>query len=81
MYSSTDIERYLHRQAYKVDAQCHYPSSGHGDKVGGLAWHPRATLSQGEDLVNLVSGAGDFDVNLWSLSRLEVSSFPSVIIG
>ena len=43
--------------------------SGHGDRVGGLAWHPKATISQSEDAVNLVSGAGDFQVNLWSLNR------------
>ncbi|KAH7926028.1 WD40 repeat-like protein [Leucogyrophana mollusca] len=41
---------------------------GHGDRVGGVAWHPQATLSQGEELVNLASGAGDMCVNLWSLN-------------
>ncbi|KAJ3540086.1 hypothetical protein NMY22_g4452 [Coprinellus aureogranulatus] len=41
---------------------------GHGDKVGGVAWHPSATLSQSESAVNLASGAGDGKVNLWSLS-------------
>ncbi|TEB36569.1 U4/U6 snRNP-specific spliceosomal protein [Coprinellus micaceus] len=41
---------------------------GHGDKVGGIAWHPSATLSQSEDAVNLASGAGDGKVNLWSLN-------------
>lgn len=41
---------------------------GHGDRVGGVAWHPQATLTQGEGLVNLVSGAGDKCVNLWSLN-------------
>ncbi|KAH7890818.1 WD40-repeat-containing domain protein [Phlebopus sp. FC_14] len=41
---------------------------GHGDRVGGVAWHPQATLTQGEGLVNLVSGAGDMTVNLWSLN-------------
>ncbi|KAG8221007.1 WD40-repeat-containing domain protein [Butyriboletus roseoflavus] len=41
---------------------------GHADRVGGVAWHPQATLTQGEGLVNLVSGAGDMSVNLWSLS-------------
>ncbi|KAF6761713.1 U4/U6 snRNP-specific spliceosomal protein [Ephemerocybe angulata] len=39
----------------------------HSDKVGGIAWHPTATLSQSEDAVNLVSGAADGNVNLWSL--------------
>ncbi|KZT71965.1 WD40 repeat-like protein [Daedalea quercina L-15889] len=41
---------------------------GHTDRVGGVAWHPRATLTQSEDAVNLVSGAGDMNVNLWSLN-------------
>lgn len=42
---------------------------GHSDRVGGVAWHPQATLSQSVDSVNLVSGAGDACVNVWSLSR------------
>ncbi|KAI9464261.1 U4/U6 snRNP-specific spliceosomal protein [Russula earlei] len=41
---------------------------GHGDRVGGVAWHPQATLTQSVDSVNLVSGAGDACVNMWSLS-------------
>ncbi|PCH44325.1 U4/U6 snRNP-specific spliceosomal protein [Wolfiporia cocos MD-104 SS10] len=41
---------------------------GHNDRVGGVAWHPQATLTQSADAVNLVSGAGDMTVNLWSLN-------------
>ncbi|KAI0924703.1 hypothetical protein AcV7_007320 [Taiwanofungus camphoratus] len=41
---------------------------GHNDRVGGVAWHPQATLTQSEDTVNLVSGAGDMSVNLWSIN-------------
>ncbi|EIW79361.1 WD40 repeat-like protein [Coniophora puteana RWD-64-598 SS2] len=41
---------------------------GHGDRVGGVAWHPQATLSQSADGVNLVSGASDNCVNFWSLN-------------
>ncbi|THH05048.1 hypothetical protein EW145_g5074 [Phellinidium pouzarii] len=41
---------------------------GHEDRIGGLAWHPQATLSQSEGTVNLVSGAGDFNLHLWSLN-------------
>ncbi|KAF9482541.1 U4/U6 snRNP-specific spliceosomal protein [Pholiota conissans] len=41
---------------------------GHSDKIGGVAWHPQATLSHGEDLVNLVSGGGEGNVHLWSLN-------------
>ena len=42
---------------------------GHSDRVGGVAWHPNATLSQGPDLINLASGGGEGSVNLWSLDR------------
>ncbi|RDX48207.1 U4/U6 snRNP-specific spliceosomal protein [Lentinus brumalis] len=41
---------------------------GHTDRVGGVAWHPQATLSQSEDAVNMVSGAADQSINLWSLN-------------
>ncbi|TFK29654.1 U4/U6 snRNP-specific spliceosomal protein [Coprinopsis marcescibilis] len=41
---------------------------GHTDKVGGVAWHPAATLSQSPDTVNLASGAGEGNVNLWSMN-------------
>ncbi|KAF8634572.1 hypothetical protein AX17_004162 [Amanita inopinata Kibby_2008] len=40
---------------------------GHSDKVGGIAWHPQATLQQESSIVNLVSGGGEGDVYLWSL--------------
>ncbi|KAF8645542.1 hypothetical protein AX16_007753 [Volvariella volvacea WC 439] len=40
----------------------------HADRVGGVAWHPQATLSQGADVVNLVSGGGEGNLALWSLS-------------
>ncbi|KAH0582718.1 U4/U6 small nuclear ribonucleoprotein Prp4 [Termitomyces sp. J132] len=40
---------------------------GHEDRVGGVAWHPQATLTQEKGLVNLASGAGEGNVNLWSL--------------
>jgi U4/U6 small nuclear ribonucleoprotein PRP4 len=45
------------------------PCLGHSDRVGGVAWHPQATLSQSIDSVNLVSGAGDACINVWSLNR------------
>ncbi|KAJ3555987.1 hypothetical protein NM688_g2274 [Phlebia brevispora] len=41
---------------------------GHTDRIGGVAWHPQATLAQSEDAVNLVSGAGDLNLHLWSLN-------------
>ena len=42
---------------------------GHSDKVGGLAWHPRATLSQSATEVNLATGAADAKIHLWSLAQ------------
>ena len=42
---------------------------GHKDRVGGVAWHPHATISQSEDALNLVSGGGEGNVNLWSMKR------------
>ncbi|KAK0548556.1 hypothetical protein OC844_007006 [Tilletia horrida] len=39
----------------------------HNDKVGGIAWHPRATLTQSASSVNLASGAGDSKICLWNL--------------
>lgn len=42
---------------------------GHSDKVGGIAWHPRATLGQSESTVNLATGAADEKVHLWSLDK------------
>ncbi|KAG5647798.1 hypothetical protein DXG03_007720 [Asterophora parasitica] len=41
---------------------------GHDDRVGGVAWHPQATLTQSADTANLVSGGGEGNVNLWSLN-------------
>lgn len=37
--------------------------------MGGVAWHPQATLSHSPDAVNLVTGGADLEVNLWSLNR------------
>ena len=53
---------------------------GHTDKVSGVAWHPQATLSQSPDAVNLVSGAGEGAVNLWSLNRSVVDTSQGLLI-
>ncbi|KAK9367487.1 WD40-repeat-containing domain protein [Lipomyces kononenkoae] len=42
---------------------------GHTDRIGGLAWHPQAQLSQSADSLNLASGGGDCTVRLWALSQ------------
>ncbi|KAG8706525.1 hypothetical protein FRC08_001000 [Ceratobasidium sp. 394] len=44
----------------------------HGDRVGGVAWHPQATLSQSPESVNLVTGGADCQVCLWSLKSDKV---------
>ena len=40
---------------------------GHEDRVSGVAWHPRATLTQPRSAVNLATGGGEGTVCLWSL--------------
>lgn len=44
---------------------------GHNDRVGGIAWYPGATIpSSGvsADAVNLASGGGEGNIQLWSLN-------------
>lgn len=52
---------------------------GHSDRVGGVAWHPEATLSQSETAVNLVSGGADGHLALWSLKRYIFRTKRSII--
>ncbi|KAF2099595.1 U4/U6 small nuclear ribonucleoprotein [Rhizodiscina lignyota] len=43
---------------------------GHKDRVGGISWYPGATLPSSDvssSTVNLASGGGEGNVNLWSL--------------
>lgn len=45
---------------------------GHGvERIGGLAWHPQATLSQSPSSVNFATGGADNKVNLWSIDSLS----------
>ncbi|KAJ5085681.1 pre-mRNA splicing factor [Penicillium argentinense] len=45
---------------------------GHSDRVGGLSWFPGATLPQSNvspSSVNLISGGGEGDIQLWALDK------------
>ncbi|TIC70800.1 RNA processing-related protein [Wallemia mellicola] len=42
---------------------------GHDGLVGGVDWHPQATLNQSKSSVNLASGSQDSTVALWSLEK------------
>ncbi|MBW0487693.1 hypothetical protein O181_027408 [Austropuccinia psidii MF-1] len=42
---------------------------GHSDRIGGLAWHPGATISQTPSTVNFITGGADAKVQLWSLEN------------
>ncbi|KAJ5664734.1 hypothetical protein N7462_011547 [Penicillium macrosclerotiorum] len=45
---------------------------GHDDRVGGLAWFPGATLPESNvspSTVNLISGGGEGNINLWALDQ------------
>ncbi|KAK7206087.1 WD40-repeat-containing domain protein [Myxozyma melibiosi] len=44
---------------------------GHDEKIGGVAWHPQATLQQSPSSLNLASGGGEGTVKLWSLDKGE----------
>lgn len=47
---------------------------GHSDRVSGLSWFPGATLptsNVSESSLNLASGGGDGNINLWSLDKKE----------
>ncbi|KAK9898308.1 WD40 repeat-like protein [Cystobasidium minutum MCA 4210] len=45
---------------------------GHnGERIGGVAWHPQATLSQSPEAVNVASSGADFNIQLWNLAGLE----------
>jgi hypothetical protein len=73
VYTNTVPERYaavLHSAFAKLIVL------GHGDRVGGVAWHPQATLTQAPGLVNLVSGAGDANVHLWALDASVLRILP-----
>lgn len=44
---------------------------GHTAKVGGIAWHPLATVSLDKAAANLATGGGDGKVLLWNLEQDE----------
>ncbi|KAK4056041.1 hypothetical protein OIO90_003036 [Microbotryomycetes sp. JL221] len=39
----------------------------HKERIGGVAWHPQATLSQTKTALNFATGAADNDIKLWAL--------------
>ncbi|TNY22696.1 U4/U6 snRNP-specific spliceosomal protein [Rhodotorula diobovata] len=39
----------------------------HKERIGGVAWHPEATLSQSASAVNFATSGADNDVKLWNL--------------
>ncbi|KAG0233148.1 U4/U6 small nuclear ribonucleoprotein Prp4 [Actinomortierella wolfii] len=49
------------------DSKLVHTLRGHTDKIGGLTWHPLATISQERSALNLASSGGEGSVHLWSL--------------
>ncbi|KAJ1918301.1 hypothetical protein H4219_002698 [Mycoemilia scoparia] len=48
---------------------------GHTDRVGGLAFHPKATIGLDTSAANLASGGADNNIHLWSLeSDIPIST-------
>lgn len=51
---------------------------GHGvERIGGLAWHPQATLTQTPSEVNFATGGADNLIHLWSIDSLSDPSLPA----
>ncbi|GAA6002167.1 uncharacterized protein JCM10292_000788 [Rhodotorula paludigena] len=42
---------------------------GHKERIGGVAWHPEATLSQSASAVNFATSGADNEVKLWNLEN------------
>ncbi|KAJ2861880.1 hypothetical protein GGH94_004621 [Coemansia aciculifera] len=42
---------------------------GHTDRVGGISFHPKATLGLGDETADFASGAADTLIHLWSLNK------------
>ena len=42
---------------------------GHNERVGAIAFHPQATLTQSPSALNMASCAADGTVCLWDLER------------
>ncbi|POY71785.1 hypothetical protein BMF94_5146 [Rhodotorula taiwanensis] len=42
---------------------------GHKERIGGVAWHPQATLSQSASAVNFATSGADNDIKLWNLEN------------
>ncbi|KWU46190.1 U4/U6 snRNP-specific spliceosomal protein [Rhodotorula sp. JG-1b] len=42
---------------------------GHKERIGGVAWHPQATLTQTASSVNFATSGADNDIKLWDLEN------------
>ncbi|GAA5984327.1 hypothetical protein JCM11641_006182 [Rhodosporidiobolus odoratus] len=42
---------------------------GHKERIGGVAWHPQATLSQSSSSVNFATSGADHEIRLWNLDN------------
>ncbi|KAI9485384.1 MAG: WD40-repeat-containing domain protein [Benjaminiella poitrasii] len=51
------------------NSECLLTLKGHNDKVGGVVFHPQATLSQEKSALNLASSGADEVIQLWNLKK------------
>lgn len=53
----------------------------HKERIGGVAWHPQATLSQSRTAANFATSGADNDVKIWGLDGfvLTVTLLPQFI--
>lgn len=42
---------------------------GHTDRIGGIAFHPEATISLEKSVMNFATSGADSAIHLWSLEK------------
>jgi U4/U6 small nuclear ribonucleoprotein PRP4 len=56
-----------HLSELKVQGLTVFSLVAHKERIGGVAWHPQATLSQSPTAVNFATSSADNDIKLWGL--------------
>lgn len=57
------------------DCELKQTLKGHTCNVGAIIFHPKATISQEENICNMASCAADGSVKLWDFTKLVISKF------
>lgn len=70
MQGNQGAEGYAVRHESRVDQSLTMRlRAGHSERIGGVAWHPEATLSQSATAVNFATSGADNVIKLWGLEK------------